>query len=296
MERVTAEVQRLLAGRNFESLDEVNALVEKHITGRPIDEIPSSATTPLERAQDLVYEAYDASGRRQLRLAREAVALSPDCADAYVLLAERAWDPGEAERLYREALAASPRALGPLIDEEMGNLWMHVGARVYLRAHVGLAELFGDQDRVGEAIELYGRTLRLDKNDHQGARFAFLVLLLEKKRDDDARELLAAFDDEVQAIWHYGRALSLYRAGDLQAAEAALTVALRANRHVPAYLKDADEMPPAGSGSFALGSREEAAYAAFELMDAWDETPGALEWLERATRRGAKGKRPKKRR
>jgi hypothetical protein len=146
-------------------------------------------------------------------------------------------------------------------------------------------------------VETYRQALRLDENDHQGVRFELLVVLLEKNRDEDAHALLESLSEESQAIWHYGRVLSLFRAGDLQAAGAALTDALRANRHVPGYLKDPDEMPATDIPGFALGSREEAAYAAFELMDAWDDTPGALDWLEKAARRGAaRRKRPKKRR
>ena len=37
-----------------------------------------------------MYRAFEASAAEQLRLAREALKISPDCADAYVLLAERA--------------------------------------------------------------------------------------------------------------------------------------------------------------------------------------------------------------
>jgi hypothetical protein len=41
-----------------------------------------------EQAEDLVYDAWEASGEPRAVLAREALALWPDCADAYVLLAQ----------------------------------------------------------------------------------------------------------------------------------------------------------------------------------------------------------------
>ncbi|MGO9961447.1 MAG: hypothetical protein ACLP50_36650, partial [Solirubrobacteraceae bacterium] len=44
------------------------------------------ASRPRYRAEDLVYEAWEAAGERRVALAREALALWPDCADAYVLL------------------------------------------------------------------------------------------------------------------------------------------------------------------------------------------------------------------
>ena len=297
MERITAEVQRLLASRDFESLDEVNAFIEERIGGRRMDEVPSTAATPLERAQDLVFEAYDARGRRQLHLARQAIALSPDCADAYVLLAERRGAREEAARLYREAIAAGPRAIGAqLLAEHTGELWGHVTARGYLRAHLGLAGLLADEDRVDEAVDLYREALRLDAEDHQGARYPLLILLLEERRDHEAGELLDRFEGDAQALWHYGRVLWRFRRGDLPAARRALAAAVRANRHVATYLADPDAMPDLVVREFGIGSREEGVACAEELFDAWEDTPGALAWLQKeagakAARRSKSGRR-----
>jgi hypothetical protein len=58
-----------------------------------------------------------------------------------------------------------------------------------------------------------------------------------------------------------------------------LREALQANRHVPAYLIGEAELPDATPSSYALGSVEEAEICAEELMDAWEDTPGALRWL-----------------
>ncbi len=75
MERLLLEVQRFVAAREFTSEAEMNAAVQEKFTG-PMDAIPSTAGTPLERAQDLVYRAFDARGRRRVQLARKAVELS----------------------------------------------------------------------------------------------------------------------------------------------------------------------------------------------------------------------------
>ena len=46
--------------------------------------------TALGRAQELMYEAFEADPRRQIALAKQALDICPDCADALVLLAEHA--------------------------------------------------------------------------------------------------------------------------------------------------------------------------------------------------------------
>src|SRR3954454_17420424 len=47
--------------------------------------------TPLGKAQALLYKAFEErEEQRRVQLAQDALAICPDCADAYVLLAEHA--------------------------------------------------------------------------------------------------------------------------------------------------------------------------------------------------------------
>src|SRR6266540_988980 len=117
MERMLLEVQRFAATREFASESEMNDAIQARFGGS-MDTIASTATTPVERAQDLAYRAMDARGRRRIQLARKALELSADCADAYVLLAEECTDPGQARDLYAQGVAAGERVLGPTTFDE----------------------------------------------------------------------------------------------------------------------------------------------------------------------------------
>jgi hypothetical protein len=69
--------------------------------------------TPLGQAQALLYRAFEEPDeQRRVQLAKDALAVCPDCADAYVLLAEHATSRQEALRLYEQGMAAGERALG----------------------------------------------------------------------------------------------------------------------------------------------------------------------------------------
>jgi hypothetical protein len=69
--------------------------------------------TPLGQAQALMYQAFEEPDeQKRIQLAKDALAISPDCADAYVLLAEHATSRKEALRLYEQGAAAGERALG----------------------------------------------------------------------------------------------------------------------------------------------------------------------------------------
>ena len=67
---------------------------------------------PAHRAEDLVYDAWEATGARRAALARQALALWPDCADAYVLLAQETASLEEARELLERGVAAGERAIG----------------------------------------------------------------------------------------------------------------------------------------------------------------------------------------
>jgi len=300
-ERSHAEIQRFLEGRDFASVDEVNAAIAARFGGRRLDEMPSTARTDAERAQDLTYQAYDWVGRRRIALAKQALALWPDCAEAYVILAEHASTPERALPLYEEAAAAGRRALGGKLETLAGELWGHVEARPYMRARLGLAQTLEALGREEEAIAHMQELLRLNTGDNQGVRNLLVPRLLERGRREDAASILAMYPNDVSATVSYCAALAEFQAGgDGEAAQAALKAAYEKNPFVPGFLLDPVEDDDIES--FALGSEEEGIVSAGEMAAAWKATPGALDWLAgqvlalNAHRRAAARRRGKKER
>ena len=88
MDQTMAKLQKLLANQDFQSIDEAYAYLQKLLQehGGQVPEVAPS--TPLEEAQALVAQAYEVTQpSRRRALAQQALALSPDCADAYAVLA-----------------------------------------------------------------------------------------------------------------------------------------------------------------------------------------------------------------
>jgi hypothetical protein len=109
---------------------------------------------PLDAAQELIFDAWDSADRRKrIALAKEALALSPLCADAYALLAqESAKSLDERLDLYRQAVAAGEKALGKAcFRDDVGHFWGLVETRPYMRARQGLAEALWEKGEKGEA-------------------------------------------------------------------------------------------------------------------------------------------------
>jgi tetratricopeptide (TPR) repeat protein len=273
------DVEGTTATRELADESELNETVEARFAELGV--ISPTASTPLDRAQDLAYEAMDARGRRRIQLARKALELSADCADAYVILAEDSIDPDETRDLYAQGVAAGERALGPAVfAAEAWNFWGDLRTRPYMRARFGLARSLDDLGELDEALPHYRELLRLNPGDNQGVRYSYLNALLLAGRDPEAGALLGQFGDEPSAHWQYGRALWAFRReGDCPASRQRLRAAFRSNRHVPGYLVGDSEWPALLPDSYAMGSRDEAVVCVDELGDAWEETPGALEWL-----------------
>ena len=291
MDQTMANLQKLLASQNFQSLDEANAFLqqtlEKH--GGQVPEIAPS--TPLEQAQALVAQAYEATApNRKRALAQQALSLSPDCADAYDLLAELEPMPFRKLELMEQAVAAGRRALGETRFKELeGSFWGFVETRPFMRAYGGVAELswaLGDRAR---AIAIYTDMLHLNPGDNQGVRYMLTTCLLEERTPEAQtalQDLLGRFPEDGAANWAYSRALLVFqlkgRATDM--ANQALSEAMKANPHVPPLLLGEEPMPRELPRFVGFGDINEAAeYAAF-ARDAWRHTSGALFWLKKQKR------------
>ena len=129
LEKSIADVTRRLQDQEFGSIDEANAFIEGMLSSE--DPFEASSRTPLRKAQDLIYDAWDSSGKRRVELARKALEISGDCADAYVLLAEEtARSQEEAKNLYEKGVMAGERAIGRQMFRDdaghFGGFWKRV--------------------------------------------------------------------------------------------------------------------------------------------------------------------------
>ncbi|MBM3321134.1 MAG: hypothetical protein FJY73_10705 [Candidatus Eisenbacteria bacterium] len=296
MEKTMRAAGRILEGKKGASIEELNEILRKELSG---GEPPSFRTsTPEEKAQDLFYRALEADGRLQIKLARQALAIDKDCADAYVLLAERMPDRERKLDLYRKGMEAGERSIGKrAMVRDAGRFWGIIETRPYMRARFGVAECLREGGCFNEAIEHYGELLRLNPGDNQGVRLILAPLLLEQRRDADAEKLLTDHAADESAPMAFARALSAFRReGDSPGARALREAACRENPHMARFLTGKREIPDLQPDSYAFGSEEEAIVFAPDALPAWRQTPGAIEWLKRDRRDRKKAASKKRRR
>ena len=243
----------------------------------------SDEETPLTKAQDMMYDAWEATGsKRRIALARKALETSPDCADAYALLAkECANSVTEALDLYRQGVEAGERALGKeAFEEDVGGFWGILETRPYMRARAGLAECLWAAGKHNDAIQQYKDMLRLNPNDNQGIRDLLMPRLIEMGKDEEAEVLFKEYQDDGMASWAYSRALLDFRKmGDSEISRKSLKAAIKNNNHIPAYLLGRKKMPQSLPEYYSPGDETEAMFYIKENLEAWKTTPGVLNWL-----------------
>lgn len=277
LEEFLGRVGRLnLAGMTEE---EAQAFIEAQLAEGKLEHL--APQTPLEEAQELIYEAWEETGKRRQELARRALEISADCADAYAILAEEAELPSQALELYQKGVEAGERAIGPeRFKEYEGNFWSVVETRPYMRARAELAAFYWDEGDPATAAEHYAEMLRLNPSDNQGLRYRYVHALLELDRDKEASALLKRYKDDPTSGWAYNRALLAFRQGGAShRANRELAHALDANPFVPLYLLGLVALPEEFPPYVGLGDDTEAIDYASDAYGNWAGTSGSLAWL-----------------
>jgi len=253
-----------------------------------------------KQAQELMYQAWDEQNpAKRINLAHQALTISPNCADAYVLLAEEEADTlGRALEYYQKGVEAGEGALGPAsFTENEGHFWGILETRPYMRARAGLAFTLWELKKREEALFHYREMLRLNPHDNQGNRYSLLILLLELNRVDDIDTLLNEYKGDWSSDWCYTQVLRAFqKEGASHVTQNALAKALEQNPYVPDYLTGVKRIPNRLPEMLSLGRESEAISYASSHLNFWRKAQGSVAWLKEQTQSSAEKSQKKTRR
>lgn len=241
--------------------------------------------TPLDRAQELVYQAWEIPNpAKRISLAKRALEVCFDCADAHMLLAEeQAQDLEDSIERFQQAVAAGERAIGDDFESDVGHFWGLLETRPYMRARCALARAQWEFGERSVAIRHAQDMLCLNPNDNQGIRSMLITWLLMNGQVSEARNLWKQYEDAASADWAWSRALmDFIEHGDGDAANATVAKALAANPYLAPLLLGREALPAHPPEFIGIGDRDEAIAYVFHNLELWQQTDGALRWLSRA--------------
>lgn len=286
MEKITSDLLRLLENKNFKSEEDLKSFLDSIDINKKIPNMPPKSA--VEFAQDIMYDAWDAGSRNErIKLAKEALSVSPDCADAYNLLAEeKARTLEESKELYQKGVEAGRRALGEkTFKEDCGNFWGYLPTRPYMRSMAGLMECLWELGNHDEAIGHAREMLKLNPSDNQGIRYIFISYLAELGRYDEMEKFMnKGYKNDCAADWLYTKVLlSFVKEGDSKAARNELKTALRVNKYVPDYLTGKKAVPKILPDRITMGGEDEGFCYAWRYGKSWEKVCGAIDWLKEQT-------------
>ncbi len=225
--------------------------------------------SPVARARLLADAAYEAYGRRKLKLLRQALAIDPDCVEARVTLASRQNRIEKKIETMRQAKDAGRRALS---NERNANEKPRIFA-AYLDTRWILGHTLYRSGRLVEAAGEFAEMLDEDLMDHMNVRDRLLPLLILLQRDSDARALLERYPPESFAEGAMSQALLSFRRDG-------------AGETSDGLLKSAIQETPGLAGAILEKRRTDPQVELYpDIVKAWRSTPGAYEWLKSKWRR-----------
>jgi tetratricopeptide (TPR) repeat protein len=250
--------------------------------GPDAEDLPDAVPgTPLEQAQQVMYDAFDARGKKRVTLARKALEISPDCADAYVVLAEEtAGSAEEARDLYAAGMTAGERALGPEpFEEDKGGFWGILETRPYMRAREGLVLALQDLGEEDAALAHVLGMLELNPNDNQGVRCHAALWLVKAGRCDEAKALLRRYKGDEMLEMYWARAVLAFRTrGPGKIARRRFREAAERNPSMLAFLCGAEKPLKEYPTAVAYGSLEEGFVGAVALIPLLEDDE-VCEWF-----------------
>ena len=287
-EREMAKITKLLEKQDFDSPEEAQDFLNQLI-GKNLDDLEDGEGLPggqskEEEAQALVYEAWDAhSIKEKVRLAKKALAIDPNTEDAYGILGQyHAKGVDQKIDYFRKGLKAGENKLGEAyFRENQGNFWGLVETRPYMRLKMDLAMVLMRKKEYEQAAKEMERMLKLNPNDNQRVRSILTVCYFLMKEYGKVKDLLDRYEEDYSCEWAYNLALYTFaRKGETRRTNLLLEKAMKKNPHVISYLTGTEEMPEDPPAYYSFGEKEEASTYVFDAMEAWSETPGALEWAK----------------
>ena len=133
--KVMRDLQRLLETQDFKSEKEINEFLSKYLS-EGIPEFPEDVLNNQEKAEDKVYQAYESSRTKGIKLAEEAIKLDKDCILAYQFLGEQQNNLNKAKDYYQKGIKIGKKKFGGKYEEEnKGHFWMIFETRPYMTCY-----------------------------------------------------------------------------------------------------------------------------------------------------------------
>lgn len=270
------DLHKLMAKQNFQSVEEIEAFMEKYTKEHIPEFLPEG---PEEEAEALVELAASKPRKEAVKMARQALEIDPDCIPAFLVLAAHEDLLPVSAALFKRGVDLGYERFGDeYMEQNRGHFWGLTETRPFMRCLYGFADTLFDMGDFHQALSAWLEMLELNPSDNTGAREPAMLVLAALRDTELFLKLDAQFPDDDMCGTLYNRALMAFVDGDRAKATRLLKAAIKRNPHVPGLLTAEDE-PDRYHGAYTPGSEEEALQFCKFAWVMWQVVPGALDWL-----------------
>ncbi len=279
------DLHRLLGKQEFQSENDLKVFLNS-LMGKPLPMMSPEDLTPQEQAEDLVAEAADLPPAKARKKIQEALALDPDCIDAYVALGGLEVDiKTSLKHLEKGAAIGRRKFFGENAEKYAGHFWGITETRPFMRCLHRIGEcllVLGTPKALEQGLAIFEEMLTLNPNDNQGIRDIFLLFCIIGKKYDTFKKYDALYDDGT-AFCAFNRALYAFcTEGDTATARALLHQANTVNPYVIPKLLSRNTKPIQPE-YYGIGDDNEAQYYILYAYPYWQTLPGVAAWLRKVS-------------
>jgi len=280
-DKFMTDLHRLLGAQDFQNEDDLKNFMDK-LVGKKIPSFSKNALTKKEQAQDLVLEAYELTPANAKKKIDKALALDPDCIEAYEYLGSSASTIEPAKVFFEKGIAIGRKLFGgDFLEKNKGMFWGLHETRPFMRCLQLYSEILYMMNKKKECVSILEEMIVLNPNDNQGIRDQLMLYLIELDETKKFEKYAKMYKIDEMAFSLFNQALFAFKTeGDTLKSKNKLQKALKSNKFVCEKLLSGLQVSELAD-HYSLGDENEADYYVESAQHIWKQTKGAIDWLKK---------------
>lgn len=254
------KLEKFLEGKEVKSEEEMDKLIAEFVATNDISGLDDIENMPMAQAYEWLERAENAKTEKtQIKYAKKALEICPECIDASLFLAVLKKNPFEMIRNVEEAVEQERKRLEKekyFTKDYIGVFYGVFETRGYMRGMDMLLRMYADKGMTTKAIEVAKEILKLNENDNMGARFILMSLYALREEEKELKALYKKYSyDCVESLVPF--LVLYYKLGEYAKAQEYLAKINKCNKHFKGYFKDEIPESECMDGYYKIGDISE---------------------------------------